>query len=318
MNNRLHCTLLSLAIGLATQSTQAQHIDVLLQIVDNQIVSGAADYDTNTWLVGQKVFERQFLSNFRANDPGFTALESGNPLLESGVDGFAANVDVLVDIVPSTIDGQHANFWYWDGIDQMEDGFTVDDVSFGSAPAGVTWNLFDIDFELFTADGSDTTVSDALVQTAFSDGGVHSHLLMQVADSDGNSQTTPPEGVYLASLVVHAEGYEQSEPLFFVHRTAGLTDEPRDIAAEWVRDNYDALVGETLPGDFNGSGTVDGTDFLVWQRDLGGAAELAIWQDNYGVGALAAQGVATAVPEPATLLLAMLTIASFTVRRRRV
>ncbi len=72
------------------------------------------------------------------------------------------------------------------------------------------------------------------------------------------------------------------------------------------------------PGDFDGDDDVDGQDFLLWQR--GGspsplsASDLALWQENYGVGGLTA---VTAVPEPSTIVL-MLSVAGcgFLGRRR--
>lgn len=315
------CVLHAAIVGVLSiaQPTCAQHADVLVQVVDGKLVTGAADFDTNTWLVGQRVYGRELLSNFRSPDPGFSSLETGNPLLESGVLGLTPGIDLLLDIVPTTIDGQRANFWYWDGVDPDEDGFQLEDVAFDLAPSGVTWNLFDDDFELHTADGSDTLVPNALVQKTFStDGGVHSHLIVQVADGDGNSQTSPPEGVYLSAMVLRAEGFEDSEPFMFVHRTSELTNEPRDIAADWVRENYDMLIGETLPGDFDGNGSVDGADFLVWQRDLGTAPELATWEQNYGVGGLSAPSALSAVPEPGTCLSAMMAMAGYALHRRRV
>jgi hypothetical protein len=65
-------------------------------------------------------------------------------------------------------------------------------------------------------------------------------------------------------------------------------------------------VGEqSLAGDFNNDGNVDGRDFLIWQRggspNSGSHADLVSWQTNYGTGALAAN--VTAVPEPASLLI---------------
>jgi hypothetical protein len=44
----------------------------------------------------------------------------------------------------------------------------------------------------------------------------------------------------------------------------------------------------TAPGDFNDSGVVDGSDFLFWQRGVGGtfsAADLTIWRASFGNGA---------------------------------
>jgi hypothetical protein len=63
----------------------------------------------------------------------------------------------------------------------------------------------------------------------------------------------------------------------------------------------------TLPGDFNGSGRVDGADFLVWQR--GGSpnprsvSDLSLWRTNFG--RTGATPLGAAVPEPHGLLLAV-------------
>lgn len=53
------------------------------------------------------------------------------------------------------------------------------------------------------------------------------------------------------------------------------------------------------PGDFDDDGTVNGLDFLAWQRDPA-IGDLSDWQANYE-SQLAA--VAVAFPEPSTLLL---------------
>lgn len=75
-----------------------------------------------------------------------------------------------------------------------------------------------------------------------------------------------------------------------------------------------------LPGDIDGDGTVDGSDFLQWQR--GGqtvlqAPSLSDWEDNYGTSASQNIAAAAAVPEPATMLLAMLGMVSTVCCRRR-
>jgi hypothetical protein len=67
--------------------------------------------------------------------------------------------------------------------------------------------------------------------------------------------------------------------------------------------------------DFDGSGTVDGNDFLIWQRGFGAGttfaegdanhsgavddADLGIWKGQFGTAPLSA--VSSAVPEPSTL-----------------
>jgi hypothetical protein len=92
-----------------------------------------------------------------------------------------------------------------------------------------------------------------------------------------------------------------------------------------------------LPGDFNGDARVDGADFLAWQRSFNSsvapgtgadgsgngivdAADLALWKANFGttpaVGAAA--GAVAAVPEPTTVALGVMAVAScFAFRQRR-
>ena len=65
------------------------------------------------------------------------------------------------------------------------------------------------------------------------------------------------------------------------------------------------IVEVPKAGDFDTDGDVDGADFLRWQRGASpnpvGAGDLASWKAKFG----AAVPVSTAVPEPATLLTAL-------------
>jgi hypothetical protein len=80
-------------------------------------------------------------------------------------------------------------------------------------------------------------------------------------------------------------------------------------------------IGPVVNADFDRNGRVDGSDFLVWQRQLGAAVtagtgadgnsdakvdglDLAIWKGAFGVGAAAASP-ASAVPEPSALVAAL-------------
>lgn len=78
------------------------------------------------------------------------------------------------------------------------------------------------------------------------------------------------------------------------------------------------LVGGSTPGDFDGDGDVDGTDFVVWQRggspNPGSAGDLADWQGNYGAAAVGASFAS--VPEPTSLLL-LLTFAGLACGHRK-
>jgi len=85
-------------------------------------------------------------------------------------------------------------------------------------------------------------------------------------------------------------------------------------------DNYilTSLVGG-LAGDHDNDGDVDGNDFLLIQRGLGGthdAGDLADWKANFGQ--TAGVTAASAVPEPAGAALACLALGAVLAVRRRV
>jgi hypothetical protein len=86
-------------------------------------------------------------------------------------------------------------------------------------------------------------------------------------------------------------------------------------------------------GDFDGSGVIDGRDFLWWQRDAGAtfdliadangdgrvdALDLAIWRSNFGEVAGDAAGSSRSIPEPSgACSLAALPLACFLALRLR-
>ena len=68
------------------------------------------------------------------------------------------------------------------------------------------------------------------------------------------------------------------------------------------------LSADSLAGDFNDDGIVDGADFLIWQRgdspDSLSSGDLMAWQSNYGQPL--GNDLFTAVPEPTSIVLLVL------------
>src|SRR5690606_15049419 len=69
---------------------------------------------------------------------------------------------------------------------------------------------------------------------------------------------------------------------------------------EWK--NLNLIEVEVTPGDFDADGDVDGSDFLIWQRDTT-VGDLGDWEANFGTMMAAGQGSLRSVPEPASLML---------------
>ena len=106
----------------------------------------------------------------------------------------------------------------------------------------------------------------------------------------------------------------------------------KDAAAVTANANPSPTLSEGLPGDYNQNNTVDAADYTVWRNNLGSTAALPNdssagvgpddydrWKTNFGMtspGAGAGSLGASAVPEPATLLLAMAILLSGVVAHR--
>lgn len=82
--------------------------------------------------------------------------------------------------------------------------------------------------------------------------------------------------------------------------------------AQQMRDRLETLIiglgGEIeLPGDFNFDDTVNGADFLAWQRGVstvpGSRADLAEWRINFGNSATELAASSQAIPEPTSALI---------------
>jgi hypothetical protein len=72
-----------------------------------------------------------------------------------------------------------------------------------------------------------------------------------------------------------------------------------------------------LDGDFNGDGTVDAADYVVWRKTDGTQASFNLWRANFG-RSLPGGGAGGAVPEPSTVSLVLLAILTMHARFSRV
>jgi hypothetical protein len=82
-----------------------------------------------------------------------------------------------------------------------------------------------------------------------------------------------------------------------------------------------AVIGAGLAGDYNQDGRVDAADYVVWRKNNGTAQAYATWRTNFGrtagSGALSGEVAATSVPEPSSLMLTYLLLATRGLRRAR-
>jgi hypothetical protein len=311
--------------------------DAMLQTMAGKIVTGIVNDQTGAGTLGTRVYGGQFSlvnGTFRASNPGFYGLRTGDPLIPSGAAGFPANHDVNFDLLPMSIEEVSSNLFYWDGSDANGGGVDLSDVNF-VVPQGIYWEQRDDNFIPYTVYGTDELVTGGLIDRSSADvwpdgidsGSIHAHLAMLVNDSDGNSSTPPPAGIYMISWQARSVGFATSDPFFFVLRSPTITDPIRDIAVDWVEQHLN------VPGDYNGDGTVNAADYVVWRKggplanevDTPGTvnqADYTEWRVRFGNTGIAVGGglagggrVESAVPEPATF--AILWIAAISLSSQR-
>ena len=131
-----------------------------------------------------------------------------------------------------------------------------------------------------------------------------------------------------------AAGFGAVYDNFGSRRLDGLMDELYVFSRALTAEEVLALFEIPPPGDnadFNGDGTVDGDDFLIWQNGFGSPGDpsmgdangdgnvdgddFLIWQEQFG--GPPPGGAAGAVPEPSTLsLLALAGLALAALRKR--
>lgn len=129
--------------------------------------------------------------------------------------------------------------------------------------------------------------------------------LLQTTDTD------PNDGIPLATYAVFDNRTEDSISIEWSTLGGGIGLGGFQIVGE--------LLFAPENADFNGNSLVDGGDFLIWQRNVGGPGtqsdgdansdgnvddvDLGVWQSQFGSDPSGLASVAAVVPEPATSML---------------
>jgi hypothetical protein len=328
-----HVLMISCVVLAGPGLLRAQHYDVLVEQMGGGLVTGSADFDNNQWTLGRRVFFRDFDSDFAVNNPGFNALGSGAPNLPAGSQALPGNTSLSWDFLPMRINDVWHNLFYWNGMetDGMP-GVTPSDVAFGPLPGpGYLLSLFDKANSKHSVNGDNAVVPGGVIDDTASDGSLHRHRFFSLEDGDGNGSTLPVDGIYLMAMRLKMNGLQDSAPIFMVFGTPGSSVAALDDAAvPWVEQHL------MVPGDYNGDGTVNAADYVLWRKGGPLQNEVATlnsvtvedyteWRARFGNTAIAVgSGLAgsslttnQAVPEPATLMLLMFAAAGSCLRRRR-
>jgi uncharacterized protein YjbI with pentapeptide repeats len=81
------------------------------------------------------------------------------------------------------------------------------------------------------------------------------------------------------------------------------------------RDSEGILAIDPASGDFNSDGVFDAADYTVWKDNGGNPIDYRTWKDHFGQSIASGSG-ADHVPEPTTLLLALLALVAAPLRVR--
>ena len=327
------CALLSSVA--APGISRAQHIDVLVEQQNGRLVTGSANFDTNSRTAGRRVFSYEFDGDFAVNNPGYNSLAAGSPSLPAGTQALPGNTALAWAFLPMTIAPHAANLFYWNGLESDgSPGIMPSDVQFGALPGpSYTLSLFDQSGVGIAVDGSNNFVPGGAIGSTTADGSLHLHRYYFLQDNDGNGATLPADGIYLFAMQFRMPGLQNSLPIFMVFGTPGSSVAALDTAAvPWVEqqlnlpgdfnqngavDAADYIVwrntfnqtGAGLPADGDNSGTVDQLDYNLWRANVGGQSQLTVTAT--GTGATAGSP-SSAIPEPGVgqlLLAAALTLA---------
>ncbi len=232
-------TIAALSItSIAATTASAQHADLLIIKDDaGNLLTGQYDFASNQVVnTNIRVYEGEFDAFGTSDEPGFNALSSSN--IPSGFQALDPNTPVSFDANTFQIGNMSANLYHWDGQGAVDFTASSNSLTISKAPS-----------LLFSAllDGSDTNVPGFDIDTAASDGFLHKHIDLGLADISSSAI-----GFYLWSISIEAGG-ASTDPIFFVHGF-GIHNEPaHEAAVDWVNStivptpsSLTALLGLTI------------------------------------------------------------------------
>ncbi len=228
MKNTLHTAAVITAMSVFVAPTFAgpeeeEHFDVWLQIVGDQLVTGAISEDEVPISPVNRVFGAELGEDpdfpFSGDEPGFQ-LENGT--VEPG---FA------FDFALTTVLGA----WNGDGLDD-----SAETITFAFGPQDVTSGPGPVEGFVWTADEL---------------GGFHDHFEITINGDGGD----PAVGVYVIGMSIGTvdASLEETPPFYFV-LNLGADEEEHDAAIEWVEANLVACIA-----DLDGDGAVGASDLAA-------------------------------------------------------
>jgi hypothetical protein len=175
--------------------------------------------------------------------------------------------------------------------------------------------------------------------------------LETILDADGNQNTGAnpvvtynPAGENANAVRLHAEFFYQSASVptqtpekFYIDDLEITVTSDNPDARIYLPNGTSVLVNAPASlGDFNNDGKVDAGDYVTWRKEVDtggtdalanddglgtpvGAAHYTLWRSNFGnpPGSGSGLGEASAIPEPASVVLLVIGLAAFCARRRR-
>lgn len=149
--------------------------------------------------------------------------------------------------------------------------------------------------------------------TAGSSGEIDPALMLGWVDFPTDPSTSHVGEDLLDDLGLAAGAMGFTPPLGSGTYTALFTAPSTSVS--WALDFRVSLIGARQPGDFNGDQVVNGSDLAIWRDEFGDTLEgrdFLVWQRNLG----SSPASAAAVPEPAASLLALSGLVGIMRRRR--